>query len=298
MIRIACVGIAVQDRIYSLSSLPSGGGKYQASHYLETGGGPAATAAVAIARLGIAVDFIGRVGDDACGNSLLAELEQWGVGTALCRQYPHARSSQSAILVDAQGERVIVNYPSPDLPPDASWLEEIDFSRYDMVLADVRWHEGTLKAFSLARAAGVITLLDADTTPQDITPLVALADHAVFSTPGLKRLSGEDDPQRGLQQAARRTDGRVYVTLGDKGTLWMENGRLRQRAAFSVDVVDTTGAGDVFHGALAVALAENSAAEQAIRFASAVAAMKCTRPGGRAGIPNREQTESFLSLYA
>ncbi|WP_448196103.1 PfkB family carbohydrate kinase [Raoultella planticola] len=298
MIRIACVGITVQDRIYSLGNLPEGGGKYQASQYLETGGGPAATAAVAIARLGAEVDFIGRVGDDSCGNTLLTELQNCGVNTSLCRQYTHARSSQSAILVDHQGERIIVNYPSPDLKTDAQWLESIDFSRYDIVLADVRWHEGTEKAFTLARAAGVTTLLDADMTPQDITPLVALADHAVFSTPGLERMTGQSNAELGLHLAAKHTDGQVYVTLGSEGSLWIADDHLCQQPGFSVDVVDTTGAGDVFHGAMALALAEKMPTIQAIRFASAVAAMKCTRAGGRAGIPNREQTESFLSLYA
>lgn len=208
------------------------------------------------------------------------------------------RSSQSAILVDQHGERIIVNYPSPDLGTDAEWLEAIDFSRYDLILADVRWHSGTEKAFSLARLAGVTTLLDADMTPQDISPLVALADHAVFSTPGLKRMTGLQSPEEGLFQATTQTAGKVYVTLGSEGSLWIEDGHLCQQEAFSVNVVDTTGAGDVFHGALAVALAEKMPTKEAIRFASAVAAMKCTQPGGRAGIPNREQTESFLSLYA
>ena len=207
MTKIACVGITVQDRIYSLLTLPDGGGKYQANHYLEIGGGPAATAAVAIAKLGVEVDFIGRVGDDSCGNTLLAELEGWGVNTAFCRRYPNARSSQSAILVDQHGERIIVNYPSPDLGTDAEWLEAIDFSRYDLILADVRWHSGTEKAFSLARLAGVTTLLDADMTPQDISPLVALADHAVFSTPGLKRMTGLQSPEEGLFQATTQTAG-------------------------------------------------------------------------------------------
>lgn len=135
-------------------------------------------------------------------------------------------------------------------------------------------------------------------TPQDISPLVALADHAVFSTLGLKRMTGLQSPEEGLFQATTQTAGKVYVTLGSEGSLWIEDGHLCQQEAFSVNVVDTTGAGDVFHGALAVALAEKMPTKEAIRFASAVAAMKCTQPGGRAGIPNREQTESFLSLYA
>lgn len=297
MTRIACVGIAVQDRIYSLASLPADAGKYQANEYLETGGGPAATAAVAIARLGAEVDFIGRVGDDSCGQTLLHELAQWGVNTRHCRVFPGARSSQSAIFVDQQGERIIVNYPSPDLPQDADWLEDIDFSRYDMVLADVRWHDGTARAFTLARKASVPTLLDADVTPQDITPLVALADYAVFSTPGLTRMSGNKEPRPGLKQAAQQTDGTVCVTQGQEGTLWLNGDHFCHLPSFSVNVVDTTGAGDVFHGAMVLALAEKMPLEQAVRFSSAVAALKCTQPGGRAGIPNRDQTESFLSLY-
>ncbi|KGT92821.1 sugar kinase [Erwinia typographi] len=298
MIKIACVGIAVQDRIYSVNALPTGGGKYQSDHYQETGGGPAATAAVAIARLGAEVDFIGRVGDDSTGNTLIAELQQLGVNTQYCRQVPQARSSQSAILVDKQGERIIINSPSPDLPADAHWLDTIDFSQYDMVLADVRWHDGTLKAFTLAQAAGVPTLLDADVTPQDITSLVALADHAVFSAPGLKRLTGSTEGEEGLNKAAALTDGRVYVTQGLEGALWKEYDRFCYSPAFSVKTIDTTGAGDVFHGALALALAEKMSTEIAVQFASAVAAMKCTRPGGRAGIPDRQQIASFLSLYA
>lgn len=164
MIRVACVGIAVMDRIYYVEGLPTESGKYVAKNYTEVGGGPAATAAVAAARLGAQVDFIGRVGDDDTGNSLLAELESWGVNTRYTKRYNQAKSSQSAIMVDAKGERIIINYPSPDLLPDAEWLEEIDFSQWDVVLADVRWHDGAKKAFTLARQAGVMTVLDGDIT--------------------------------------------------------------------------------------------------------------------------------------
>ncbi|CFQ43354.1 sugar kinase [Yersinia alsatica] len=297
MTRIACVGITVQDRLYYLAELPDGGGKYVAHDYREIGGGPAATAAVAAARLGAQVDFIGRVGDDAIGNALLAELESYGVNTALSRRYANARSSQSAILVDNYGERIIINHPSPDLPDDAQWLTKIDFSHYDVVLADVRWHQGVLTAFTLARQAGVTTLLDADVTPQDIRPLVALADHAAFSEPGLLRMTGENDTDMALLLAANDTNGHVYVTRGQKGCYWLEGGQQQHQPGFEVDVVDTTGAGDVFHGALAVALGQKSTIALAVRYANAVAALKCTRPGGRAGIPDCDQTDSFLTHF-
>lgn len=297
MTRIACVGIAVLDRIWYLNDLPKEGGKYVAGDYKEVGGGPAATAAVAAAKLGAEVDFIGRVGDDDTGNRLLAELQAYGVNTRYTRIVKGARSSQSAVLVDAAGERIIANYPSPDLPACADWMVDIDFSQWDAVLADVRWHHGAKQAFTLARANGVTTVLDADVTPQDIAELVALSDHAAFSAPGLVRLTGVTDAPAALKQAKTLTNGHVYVTQGAQGCLWLENSRLRHLPAFHVDVVDTTGAGDVFHGALAVSLAQKTETAEAIRFASAVAALKCTRPGGRAGIPDCDQTRSFLSLY-
>ncbi|MDX6021360.1 sugar kinase [Scandinavium sp. V105_16] len=297
MIRIACVGITVMDRIYSVGDLPTEGGKYVANNYREVGGGPAATAAVAAARLGAQVDFIGRVGDDDIGISLLRELESFGVSTRYTQRFTQARSSQSAIVVDAQGERIIVNYPSPDLMTDASWLDAIDFSQWDVVLADVRWHEGTKKALTLARQAGVTTILDGDITPQDIAELVTLSDHAVFSAPGLRRMTGEQSLALALEKSKMLTNGQVYVTDGSEGCFWLENQNLMHQPGFTVNVVDTTGAGDVFHGAYAFSLGRGEAGREGIRFASAVAALKCTRPGGRAGIPDRDQTCSFLSLY-
>lgn len=297
MVRIACVGITVMDRIYYVEGLPTEGGKYVAKRYTEVGGGPAATAAVAAAKLGAQVDFIGRVGDDDTGNSLLAELESLGVNTRYTRRYTQAMSLQSAIMVDAKGERIIVNYPSPDLLPDADWLNDIDFSQWDVVLADVRWHDGAKQAFTLARQAGVMTVLDGDITPQDISELVALSDHAAFSEPGLARLTGMSEAIDALKKAQMLTNGHVYVTRGSEGCNWLEKAAVRHQPGFTVEVVDTTGAGDVFHGALAFGLASGYAIEEAVRFASGVAALKCTRPGGRAGIPDCEQTRSFLSLF-
>ena len=196
-----------------------------------------------------------------------------------------------------RGERIIVNYPSPDLLPDAAWLNEIDFSQWDVVLADVRWHEGARQAFTLARRAGVITVLDGDVTPQDISELVALSDHAAFSEPGLARLTGITDPVVGLEKSQTLTNGHVYVTRGSEGCDWIKNNTLQHQSGFKVDVVDTTGAGDVFHGALAFSLAGGDAPEDAVRFASGVAALKCTRPGGRAGILTVIKPDLFCHFF-
>ena len=121
------------------------------------------------------------------------------MNTRYTRIVKDARSSQSAVLVDGSGERIIANYPSPDLPAAADWLQGIDFSQWDIVLADVRWHEGAKQAFTLARQQGVTTLLDADTTPQDIAELIALSDHAAFSAPGLRRVSHLEETEGALK---------------------------------------------------------------------------------------------------
>lgn len=296
MRKIACVGICVQDRIYNVPQLPLSGGKYISLDYHEVGGGPAATAAVTVTRLGLKCDFIGRLGDDGVGKTLKSELEADHVDTKFVKIFTDGMSTQSAVIVDQNGERIIINHPSPDLSPSCDWLDEVSFNEYSVVLADVRWHEGALKSFQKAIELDIPTVLDADVTNQDITELVALADHAVFSEPGIKRFTGEGDVLTCLLKAQEKCRGQVYVTLGSNGTSWLEQGELKHVPAFQVNVVDTTGAGDVFHGAFAVAVANKLSSYDKIRFASGVAALKCTQTGGRAGIPNRIQLEEFLSL--
>lgn len=141
-----------------------------------------------------------------------------------------------------------------------------------------------------------MTVLDGDITPQDISELVALSDHAAFSEPGLARLTGVKEMASALKQAQTLTNGHVYVTQGSAGCDWLENGGRQHQPAFKVDVVDTTGAGDVFHGALAVALATGGDLAESVRFASGVAALKCTRPGGRAGILTVIKPDLFVTF--
>ena len=291
---IACVGITVLDRVSRVHKLPAGGGKYVAHDYFEFGGGPAATAAVAIRRLGMAAEFIGRVGSDDVAKSMMREFDQYGVGHRFVQTFPGASSSFSSILVDDAGERVIVNYQDPALSRDPSWLSAIDVSQFDALLCDVRWHEGALHALGQAKRAGIPSVLDADLTPEDIGDLVALADHVVFSEPGLAKFTQCDDPLEGLRLAQKRTDGKVYVTVGSKGCYWFDEDEGRHQPGFVVDVKDTTGAGDVFHGAFAYGVAKGMATPELVRFASAVAALKCTRFGGRDGVPDLESVSRFL----
>lgn len=295
--KICCVGIAVYDRIFRVDNLPSVEGKYFASGLSEQGGGPAATAAVAVSRLGVNVDMIARVGDDATGQAIVKGLADEGVNTSTMRILKNAASTQASIMVDKDGSRIILSYPSPDLIPDSSFIEKLDFTAYSAVLADVRWPEGAKTAFEMAKKSGVPTVLDADTTPQPIDDLVALADYAVFSEPGLAKFTGiSGDIETSLRAAAAKIEGRVIVTLGADGYSYLsDDGKIRHVPGFKVNVVDTTGAGDVFHGAFAVGLSKGMSIADTLRFAAGTAALKCTKAGGRTGIPSVSEVDAFLA---
>ncbi|UGA56873.1 PfkB family carbohydrate kinase [Vibrio sp. VB16] len=285
---IACLGITVLDRVQRVKELPTSGGKFVATDYFEIGGGPAATAAVAVAKLGHEVDFIGRVGGDSVAKTMLDELAGYGVNVTKSIHIPSASSAFSAVLVDDEGERMIINYQDKSLSRDIEPLKSVDFSTYSTILCDVRWPEGAKYALEQARKYRIPSVLDADLSPDSISDLVELADHVAFSQPGLAKFTETDDPIQGLKTAQKRTKGKVYVTVGAEGCYWLEGGELKHQQGKVVDVVDTTGAGDVFHGAFAVAVSEQMESRQSVVFSNTVAALKCTKLGGREGIPSRE----------
>ena len=191
---------------------------------------------------------------------------------------------------------MIVNYTDGDLDSDASWLPLDGLAGADAVLVHHRWPAGAAAVLEKARLLGVPSVIDADVIPErEAEGLVTLASHAAFSQGALRDLTGTGDIADGLRAAHGRTQGWVCVTAGAGGCTWLDDGALRHLPAFAVEVVDTLGAGDVFHGALAVALGEGRGEAEAVRFASAAAALKCTRFGGRAGIPDRAEVDRFLA---
>jgi sulfofructose kinase len=248
-----------------------------------------------VARQGKEVDFIGRVGGDSVADTMLSELASYGVGVENVVRIPQATSAFSAVLVDDEGERMIINYQDKSLSRDIEPLKSVDFSTYETILCDVRWPEGAKYALEQARKFGIPSVLDADICPDPIENLVELADHIAFSEPGLAKFSETEDPIEGLKIAQKKTKGKVYVTVGAKGCYWLEDGELKHQEGKVVDVVDTTGAGDVFHGAMAVAVAEKMETRQAVIFSNTVAALKCTKRGGREGIPDRGTVDADIA---
>ena len=303
---VLCVGHAVQDHVYRLSRLPVGGSKNRATGFTSVGGGPAATAAVAIARLGGRARLAARVGDDAVADEIERELRGHGVDCAQLRRFAGRASSRSAVFVDDAGERMIVNHTDPAMPADPAWLAQVDLADVDAVLVDVRWPEGAALMLARARAAGLPAVLDADVPLPPGSALPRAATHVAFSLPGLRDHLGlaadapleADACAAALQRIARETGAWCAVTMGAEGVLHGRAGAIVHSPAFRVTAVDTLGAGDVWHGAFALALAEGADETTAVRAASAAAAIKVTRPGGRAGAPTRAERDALLSSTA
>lgn len=294
---IVCVGKSTLDQIWPVGDMPTSGGKFRATGYLVLGGGMAATAAVAVARLGGQASFCGRAGNDGAGHLMQQELADYGVDVSQFKLFSGARSSVSAIIVDKHGERMIVNYPGADVPDAADWLRKDTLDSAGAVLGDVRWMEGAALLYQAARKRNLPTVLDGEAANATIfSTLLPLVDHAIFSLPGLRSFSGGRivDHAESLQAVRLRGCKVAAVTLGGQGVLWLDDEGVHHLPAFDTPVVDTTGAGDVFHGAYAIALAEGMSVADAMRFSSAVAALKCTHHGGRAGIPTREEVNQFL----
>lgn len=291
---VFCLGISTLDYVYSVETLPTRGEKYRSRGLAVVGGGCAGNASVAIARLGGRCWLATRLADDLTGDQIVGDLVREGVDMDFARRVAGLRSPVSAILVDAQGERMIISYSDPEVPEDTHWLPPVLPDGANAVLADTRWGEGALAALRLAREAGVPGVLDGDRKPPH-PDLVATASHVAFSAQALAELSGEADPRGGLARLGQRASTWLAVTLGKEGVLFIENGEVVHTPAFTVETVDTLGAGDVWHGAFALALAEGQAERAAIRFASAAAAIKCTRFGGRSGAPKRDEVMQFLA---
>lgn len=288
MAQVLVCGSAVVDIVFQVAGFPTAPEKYRAEAARIIGGGCAGNAAVAIARLGGAPQLIGRCGDDLMGDLTLDGLAREGVDLTLVQRRA-GQSAFSSILVDAMGERQIVAFRGENL---AETLPDIDLGQPAAVLVDTRWPEAAEVALNHARSLGIPGVLDGE----DPVPghLVALASHSVFSAQGLRAFTGLVDLTEALEAVA--SPGRwTAVTDGAAGTLFVDqSGELTLVPPPKVTPTDTLGAGDVWHGAFALRLAEGATELDAVRFANAAAALKCTHPGGRDGTPSRAETDDFM----
>jgi sulfofructose kinase len=307
-IKLLSVGHVALDLIFHVAAFPSEPTKVAAKHFIQSVGGMSGNAAVAAARLGAQVAFAGPVGDDDFADLFAIHFAREGVDCTRMLRLSGTTSSVSSIIVDDSGERTIINRRSEALkqpPPfSASWLDHID-----VVTADPRCPVWCAAALSAAREKKVISVFDGDIAPdEDLRRLVPLSDWAVFSEAGLEIFApGGHSVEMALRTAIFSGAQVAAVTHGEKGVYWMRAGErlMHQPAHLIPKVIDTTGAGDVFHAALAIGLAQKKSDQEAVAFAVLAAGMKCQRPGGILGAPrlqevlevsNRQSSPSLHSL--
>src|SRR5712675_2091134 len=296
--RILCIGMPVRDLTFRVSGIPARGSKENATHFDEICGGNALNAAIGIVRLGGRASVCGPMGDikETSTRFIFEKLAHEGIETNHLVHMPGLVTPISAVMVDPSGERTIVTFRDPELwkvqLPDAGTL----LDDCAAILTESRCAAFCTDLCAEARRRGIPVIVDVDRAMSLREGLLTVSSHLVFSSEPLQETASVADDGEALKKIAKLTPSFLAGTRGAQGTIWLdEHQTLQQTPAFPVHTVDTLGAGDVFHGAFALAITEKQELRQALRFASAAAALKCTRFGGAFAAPQRAEVEELLS---
>lgn len=280
-----------------VDAFPAAGTKVQAADFVITVGGQSGNAAIAVARLGARTRYAGALGsvDDTIANAVLVALEREGIDCSGAARVSGATTSVSLIMIDKTGEKLIATRRggglSDAVPADADALVR----DVDAVLLDNRYPNFVTPILKAARARGIPCVLDLDKEAALDDALLTGSTHVISSTEALSGTTGLRDPAEGLLKLGAHVRGFLAVTNGPDGVYWLDAGKVRHMNAFEVGAIDTLGAGDTFHGAFTLRLVESGDVIEAMRFASAAAAIKCTRFGGLMGAATQAEVEEFLS---
>ncbi len=258
---ILCIGATTEDTIYKVDSLPITTGKILSHHCMRFASGMATSAAIAIVKLGGRAALFGSIGADPLGQSVKRDVGALGVDTSFMREVPEARTATAAIFVAPGGDVAIVAHYDSALTSPPGALPPISKGRFACVLADVRWPAAAGAALAAAAQAGIPGILDLDTGPREtLEMLLPLASHVVASAAAAALVSGEADPAAALLGLSRFNPGFVCVTDGARGCHWRMHATAAplHLPAPHVQAASTLGAGDAFHGAFALRLAEGA----------------------------------------
>ena len=300
--RVLVVGSANVDFAVAARHLPRPGETVTGGTLLVSHGGKGANQAVAARRLGAEVRFLACVGDDGPGREIRAALDREGIGITGVRTTDRAATGTALILVDAEGRNAIAVAPGANRELTVEMVQRHvdDLAWADVVVCQLETPPATVAwVLGEARRRGRLTLLNPAPMRDEARDLVALADYLTPNETEAERLSGiaVRDPGAAAEAGrALRALGAttVIVTLGAQGALACTPDGVVRTPALPVAVVDTTAAGDAFNASLALALAEKRPLEDALRFASAAAALACTRRGAQPSLPRRDEVEALL----
>jgi len=292
---VLCAGIAVEDFIFRVEAFPEPGAKIHAAELIAMPGGCAANAAVAVARLDGEARFAGPVGTDEASARFLAGMARNDVDTGGVVRVAGASISVSGIFVDRAGEKMVATRRGERLAEARTKDPDRLVADIDVVMADNRFPDFVEPILRAARRRGIAAVLDGDRATQPADPLFGIASHVIFSSEALRATTGLADLEAALRVIAGSACGFLAVTNGPDDVLWLAGTSVRRMPVFAVEAIDTLAAGDTFHGAFALALAEGREPIAAMRFAAAAAALKCMRFGGISGTPLRAEVEAFLA---
>jgi sulfofructose kinase len=288
--------VAVDDLVY-VDGYPPPDTKIPMRAQRREGGGLAGTALVAAARLGATAAYGGVLGDDEFSRFTIRELEREGVDCAPILHRPGARPYRAIVIVDqSTGQRTILYSADGVVARRPEEITDDLIARCRVLFVDFTVGDGGLRAVQLAHARGIPVVGDIEQeTAPGVGILMQQIDHLIIGIGLAGRLTGETQPERMVQALASAERACCVVTAGERGCWYSERGGgVHHFPAYRVLVADTTGCGDVFHGAYAACIAQGELVPRAIKVASATAALKATRPGGRTGIPDRPTVERFL----
>ncbi len=283
-------GMDAVDWICVLPGYPKYASRVEIAEIHKLGGGPCATATALCARYGLKVRFIGRLGDDDAGRFSLADLEKEPMDLSCLQVVTGAETQLGIILVDAtSGERTVLWKRDPRLIYQKGELKRECIVAGQLLHLDGQDQTASIEAARWARETGMQVSLDIDGPQPGVEELLRLTTFLIPSLDFVRKFTGRGDWRQGLLELANLTDAFVATTRGSKGSAVAWKGEIIEVPPFPVETVDTTGAGDVFHGAFVYSLFQNWNVARCLRFASTAAGLTCRRLGARNGIPTPEE---------
>lgn len=287
---VLCVGHAAYDLIFAVAQHPDADEKMLADDFSACGGGPAANAAMCVAKLGYRAAFAGFLGKDLYGEKHLHEFIQAGVNTQLILRGT-SPTPLSTIIVKPDGKRALINYKGETRALAAGTLDFLGMHP-KVLLFDGHEPYLSLSLVERARRDSIPTVLDAGSVHEGTLALMTCVDYLACSEKFAQHYAGDVDTA--LKRLAKLAPN-VIITLGEKGLIWQRGIERGTLPAFTVTALDTTGAGDAFHGALAAAIADELPWLEMLRYASAAGALCCTKMGARQGLPSQADHAALLS---
>lgn len=291
------MGLNSVDFLYVISEFPSPNSKMEILRFSKQGGGQVATAMIALSKWGIKTKYIGKIGDDELGQFSIKSIADEGVDVSSVRIEHETKTQFAIILVDARtGERTILWSRDKRLMYREGELSKEEVCQGKILHLDGHDIRASIQCVRWAKQEGIPTVIDLDKVETPTAELIKDIDFVITSSRFPTLFTGIEDREKALLELQNHTRGFLCCTLGEQGSMAIIGGEIIYVKGFKVKTVDTTGAGDVFHAGFIYGLLQNWEVYEILRFANAVAALKCREIGGRKGIPELGEVKNFLSI--